>query len=138
MPYSYRGPNSVREQRVKRGNWSGENTSNYSAATSFNCFFYYYPFYSIAIIATPLNIPLNTLFNNNYNSFINIDEYNLNNKGADIKELNNNDYNFIILLSNIKGTPLNIIYKEEDKPKLGANLKKTKRGTITYNIRQRI
>jgi hypothetical protein len=94
---------------VKRGSWSGENASSYSAATSFSCFFYYYPFYPTVIIATLLNILLNTLLDNDYNGFIDIDEYNLDDKGANVREPNDNNCDPMIPLSNIEGTLLDII-----------------------------
>ena len=52
--------------------------------------------------------------NDNSDSFIDIDEFNSDNDRVDIKELNNNNKDFIILLFNIRGTPLDTI-DEEDK-----------------------
>jgi len=89
-------------------------------------------------MATPLNIPLDTLLNNDYNGFVDIDEYDSDDEGADIREPNDNDCDPMIPLSNIEGTPLDIIYEEEDEPELGANPKKTGRGTVTLSIGQRI
>jgi hypothetical protein len=79
-----------------------------------------------------------TLLNDDYNGFIDINEYNSDDKGADVREPDDNNCDPTIPLSNIKGTPLDTIYKEEDEPKLGTNPKKTGRGTITLSIRQRI
>ena len=82
------------------------------------------------IIATP--------FNNSNNSFIDIDDFNLDNEGADIREPDDDNANLILPLS---ATPLETI-KEEDKednrPKLSPKPKKTRRGTITLIIKQRI
>jgi hypothetical protein len=76
--------------------------------------------------------------NNNSNSFININDFNLNNNGANIKELNNNNRNPIIPLFNIRGTPLNTINKKDKGPIFSLILKKTKRGTKILLIKQRI
>jgi hypothetical protein len=120
MPYSYRGLCSVYKRRVKRGRWSSENTSSYNITISFSYFFYLLSFYLTIIIATPFN----NNNNNNNNSFININNFDLEDKGADVKELNDYNTDLILLLLD---TPLETI-KEEDKednrPKLGLKLKK--------------
>ena len=74
----------------------------------------------------------------NSDSFINIDDFDLDDDGADIKELDNNNRDPIIPLSNIGGTPLNTINKEDEGPIFSPILKKTKRGTRILLIRQRI
>jgi hypothetical protein len=70
-------------------------------------FFNYYLFYLIVIITTSLD--------NNYNSFININNFNLDKKGANIKCLKDNNINLIILLSN---TSLETILKEDKEDRL--------------------
>jgi len=67
--------------------------------------------------------------NDNSDSFIDIDEFNSDNDRVDIKELNNNNKDFIILLFNIRGTPLDTIDEEDKGPIFSLILKKTKRGT---------
>jgi hypothetical protein len=76
--------------------------------------------------------------NNNSNSFININDFNLDDDGANIKEPDNNNRDPTILLFNIRGTPLNTINKEDKGPIFSSILKKTKRGTRILLIRQRI
>jgi hypothetical protein len=60
-------------------------------------------------MATPLDILLDTLLNNDYNGFVDIDEYDSDDEGADVRELNDNDCDPIIPLSNMEGTPLDTI-----------------------------
>jgi hypothetical protein len=74
----------------------------------------------------------------NSNSFINIDDFDLDDNRADIRELDDNDRDPIIPLSNIGGTPLNTINEEDEAPIFGPILKKTRRGTGILLIRQRI
>ena len=93
-------------------------------------FFWVLFFYSTLIITEYIN--------NNSNSFININDFNLNNNGADIKELDDNNRDPIIPLSNIRGTPLNTINKKDKGPIFSLILKKTKRGTKILLIKQRI
>ena len=76
--------------------------------------------------------------NNNGDSFIDIDDFDLDDDGADIKELDNNDRDPTIPLSNIGGTPLNTINEEDKGPIFGLIPKKTRRGTRILLIRQRI
>jgi hypothetical protein len=75
---------------------------------------------------------------NNSDSFINIDDFNLDDNGADIKEPDDNNRDPTILLSNIGGTPLNTINEEDKGPIFGPISKKTRRGTGILLIRQRI
>jgi hypothetical protein len=79
-----------------------------------------------------------TPFNNSNDSFVDIDDFNLDNKGADIREPDDDDADLTLSLL---ATPLETI-KEEDKedngPELGPKPKKTRRGTITLTIGQRI
>jgi hypothetical protein len=82
----------------------------------------------MVIIATP--------FNNSDDGFIDINDFDLDNEGADIRELDDDDADPTLLLLD---TPLETI-KEEDKeedngPKLDPKLKKTRRGTVTLTIR---
>jgi hypothetical protein len=72
---------------------------------------------------------------NNSNSFVNINKFDLDNNRANIKELNNNNRDLIILLSNIESTPLDTINKEDKGPVFGLILKKTRRGTRILFIR---
>ena len=67
--------------------------------------------------------------NNNSNSFININNFNLDNNRANIKEPDDYNKDPTIPLSNIGGTPLNTINKEDKGPIFSLILKKTKRGT---------
>jgi hypothetical protein len=79
-----------------------------------------------------------TYIDNDSDSFININDFDLDNNGANIVELDNNNGDPTILLSN---TPLKTIF-EEDKggngPKFGPKLKNTRRGIGILSIRQRI
>ena len=56
--------------------WSGESTSSYGAPTSYSYSFYYYPFYLMVIMAT--------LIDDDFDSFVNINNFDLDNKGADV------------------------------------------------------
>jgi hypothetical protein len=85
-------------------------------------------FYLIVIITTPFN-------NNNNNSFININDFNLNNKGANIKELDNNNINLILLLLNTSFKTIKEEDKEDNRPKLSLKPKKTKKRIITLIIK---
>jgi hypothetical protein len=76
--------------------------------------------------------------NNNSNSFININDFDSDNNRANIKEPDDNNRDPTIPLSNIGGTPLNTINKEDKGPIFSPILKKTKRGTKILLIRQRI
>ena len=75
---------------------------------------------------------------NNSDSFVNIDDFDSDDDGADIKELDDNNRDPTILLSNIGGTPLNTINEEDEGPVFGPIPKKTRRGTRILLIRQRI
>jgi hypothetical protein len=76
--------------------------------------------------------------NNNSDSFININDFDLDNNRANIKELDNNNRDPTISLSNIGGTPLNTINEEDKGPIFSPILKKTGRGTRILLIGQRI
>jgi hypothetical protein len=76
--------------------------------------------------------------NDNGDSFININNFDLDNNGANIKEPDDNNRDPTIPLSNIGGTPLNTIDEEDEGPIFGPILKKTGRGTRILSIRQRI
>jgi hypothetical protein len=76
--------------------------------------------------------------NNNSDSFININDFDLDNNRANIKELDNNNRDPTISLSNIRGIPLNTINKEDKGPIFSPILKKTRRGTRILLIGQRI
>jgi hypothetical protein len=75
-----------------------------------------------------------TPFNNSDNSFVDINDFDLDDKGADIREPDDDNADLTLPLL---ATPLETI-KEEDKednrPKLGPKPKKTRRGTITLTI----
>ena len=73
-------------------------------------------YYLIFLLSFYLIVIINDseFINDNSDSFINIDEFDSDDDGANIKELNDNNKDFIILLFNIKGTLLNTI-DEEDK-----------------------
>jgi hypothetical protein len=73
--------------------------------------------------------------NNNSNSFININNFNLDNNRANIKEPDNYNKDPTIPLSNIRDTPLNTINKEDKGPIFSLILKKTRRGTKILLIR---
>jgi hypothetical protein len=55
----------------------------------------------MVIMATLLDILLNTLLDNDYNGFVDIDEYDSDDEGADVREPNDNDCDPTIPLSNI-------------------------------------
>jgi hypothetical protein len=75
---------------------------------------------------------------NNSDSFVNIDDFDLDDDGADIKEPDDNNRDPTIPLSNIGGTPLNTINEEDEGPVFGLIPKKTRRGTRILLIGQRI
>ena len=74
----------------------------------------------------------------NGDSFVDIDDFDLDDDGADIEEPDDNNGDPIIPLSNIGGTPLNTIDEEDKGPVFGPIPKKTGRGTRILLIRQRI
>ena len=74
----------------------------------------YYLFILLLSLYSTVIINDSEFINDNSDSFINIDEFDSDDDGANIKELNDNNKDFIILLFNIKGTLLNTI-DEEDK-----------------------
>jgi hypothetical protein len=74
----------------------------------------------------------------NSDSFININDFDLDDDGANIKEPDDNNRDPTIPLSNIGGTPLNTIDEEDEGPVFGPILKKTRRGTGILSIGQRI
>jgi hypothetical protein len=76
--------------------------------------------------------------NNNSNSFVNINDFDLDDDGANIKELNDNNKDPTIPLSNRGGTPLNTINKEDKGLIFGPILKKTRRETGILLIKQRL
>jgi hypothetical protein len=55
----------------------------------------------------------------NGDSFIDINEFNSDDDGADIKEPNDNNRDPTIPLSNIEGTPLDTINEEDEGPIFG-------------------
>ena len=74
----------------------------------------YYLFILLLSLYSAVIIDNSEFINDNNNSFIDIDEFDSDDDGADIEEPNDNNKDLIILLSNIKGTLLNTI-DEEDK-----------------------
>jgi hypothetical protein len=76
--------------------------------------------------------------NDNGDSFVDIDDFDSDDDGADIKEPNDNNRDPTIPLSNRGGTPLNTIDEEDEGPIFGPTPKKTRRGTGILLIRQRI
>jgi len=74
----------------------------------------------------------------NGDSFIDIDDFDSDDDGADIEEPNDNDGDPTIPLSNRGGTPLNTIDEEDEGPIFGPTPKKTGRGTGILSIGQRI
>jgi hypothetical protein len=95
MLYNYRGLYSVRERRLKRGRWSGENTNSFKCYNIVHLFFWILSFYSTLIIAEYID--------DNSDSFIDIDDFDSDDDGADIEELNDNNRDPTIPLSNKKG-----------------------------------
>jgi hypothetical protein len=84
----------------------------------------------MVIMATP--------FDNSDDSFVDIDDFDLDDEGADIREPDDDDADPTLPLLD---TPLETIEEEDeedDGPKLGPKPKKTGRGTVTLTIRQRI
>jgi hypothetical protein len=73
--------------------------------------------------------------NDNSDSFININDFDLDNNRANIKEPDDYNKDPTILLSDIGGTPLNTINKEDKGPIFSPVLKKTGRGTRILLIR---
>jgi hypothetical protein len=76
--------------------------------------------------------------NDNSDSFIDINDFDLDDNGADIKEPDDYNKDSTIPLSNIGGIPLNTINKEDEGPIFSPILKKTRRGTGILLIGQRI
>lgn len=79
-----------------------------------------------------------TYINDDGDSFININDFDSDDNGANITELYNNDRDPTIPLSN---TPLKTIFEEDkggDGPEFGPKPKNTRRGTRILSIRQRI
>ena len=74
----------------------------------------------------------------NGDSFVDIDDFDSDDNGADIEEPDDNDGDPTIPLSNIGGTPLNTIDEEDKGPIFGPIPKKTGRGTGILSIGQRI
>jgi len=97
-------------------------------------------YYLIFLLSFYLIVIINDseFINDNSNSFIDIDKFDSNDDGTDIKEPNDNNKDLIILLFNIKGTPLNTINKEDERLIFSLILKKTKRGIGILFIKQRI
>jgi hypothetical protein len=79
----------------------------------------------MVIIATP--------FDNSNDSFVDINDFNLEDKGAGVRELDNNNANPTLPLLD---TPLETIKEEEEDngPELGPKLKKGWRGTGILTI----
>jgi hypothetical protein len=76
-----------------------------------------------------------TPFDNSDNSFVNINDFDLDNEGANIREPDDDDTDPILPLL---ATPLETIEEEDEEdngPKLGPKPKKTGRGTVTLTIR---
>jgi hypothetical protein len=86
------------------------------------------------IIVFYLTVNIATSFNSNNNSFVNLDDFNSDDEGANVREPDHNNNNPIIPLSNI---PLKTIFKEdkEDKPEFGPKPKKIRRGTEILTIK---
>jgi hypothetical protein len=97
-------------------------------------FLEYYLFILLLSLYSAIIIDDSELIDDNNDSFIDIDEFDSDDDGADIKESNDNNKDLIILLSNIKGTLLNIIDEEDEGPIFSPQLKKTGRGTGILSI----
>jgi hypothetical protein len=101
-----------------------------------------FPEYYLFILLLPLYLVViiddSEFIDDNGDSFINIDEFDSDDDGADIKEPNDNDRDPTIPLSNIQGTPLDTIDEEDEGPIFGPIPKKTRRGTGILSIGQRI
>ena len=77
-----------------------------------------------------------TPFDNSDDSFVDIDDFDSDDEGADIREPDDDNADLTLPLS---ATPLETIKEKEDNgPKLGPKPKKTRRGIVTLIIRQRI
>jgi hypothetical protein len=130
MPYSYRDYIAS----VSEG-WRGVGEAVrilvvLGAVITFICFFWILSFYSTIIIAKYID--------DNSNSFIDIDDFDSDDNGADIEESNDNSRDPTIPLSNRGGIPLNTIDEEDKGLIFGLIPKKTKGGTGILLIRQRI
>ena len=77
----------------------------------------YYLFILLLSFYSAVIIDDSEFIDDNGDSFIDIDEFDSDDDGADIEEPNDNNKDLIILLSNIKGTLLNTI-DEEDKGRI--------------------
>jgi hypothetical protein len=73
--------------------------------------------------------------NDNSNSFVNINDFDLDDNGANIKKPDDNNRDSTILLSNIGGTPLNTINEKDKRPIFSLIPKKTRRRTRILLIR---
>jgi hypothetical protein len=98
----------------------------------------YYFFLLLLSLYLVVIIDNSEFINDNSDSFVDIDEFDLDDEGADIKEPNDNNGDPTIPLSNIGGTPLDTIDEEDKGPIFSPAPKKTKRGTGILSIRQRI
>jgi hypothetical protein len=82
-------------------------------------FLEYYLFILLLSLYLAIIIDDSEFINDNSDSFIDINEFDLDDDGADIKEPNNNNKDPTIPLSNIEGTPLNTIDEEDEGPIFG-------------------
>jgi hypothetical protein len=98
----------------------------------------YYLFILLLSLYSAVIIDNSKFIDDNGDSFIDINEFNSDDDGADIKEPNDNNRDPTIPLSNIEGTPLDTINEEDKGPIFGPQPKKTRRGTRILSIRQRI
>ena len=92
--------------------------------------FFLLSFYPTVIMATP--------FDNSDDSFVDFDDFDLEDEGADVREPDDDDADLTLPLSD---TPLETIEEEDeedDGPELGPELKKGWRGTGILTIGQRI
>jgi hypothetical protein len=71
-------------------------------------------------------------FDDNGDSFVDINDFDLDDAGANIKEPDDNNRDPTIPLSNIGGIPLNTIDEEDEGPVFGPIPKKTRRGTRIF------